>query len=66
MLLVHYINDVILLLTSMMQISTNYKINAPSCLKTCEWYLCSTTIEKIRHSEIPCSISVFDTGASKM
>ena len=41
-------------------------MNAASCLKTCEWYLCSTTIEKMRHSETPCSISLFDTGASKM
>ena len=40
-----------------------------SCLKTCEWYrmLNYSTVEKLRHSETPCSmISLFDTGASKM
>ena len=36
------------------------------CLKSCEWYLCSTAIEKLRHSETPCSmINLFDTGTSK-
>ena len=28
--------------------------------------VCSTTVEKLRHSATPCSISLFDTGASNM
>ena len=59
---------------SIMQLCTNNQMNQQnvferSFLKTCEWYrmLNYSTVEKLRHSETPCSmISLFDTGASKM